>query len=115
MTFRDDIQSDIEEVFYDVDEFSESATWFSYATGITSQSFAGNIGEAIFHGDEETGIINRPSITLSSPIANIENVKKRDIITSGGVEYEAVGDTYIDSKLEFVGIINLRRKIETRI
>jgi hypothetical protein len=115
MTFQDDIQTDISDIIYDTDEFAITATWYSKKTGITSQSFSCIVGEAVFHGDEETDIIHRERVSLSSPISNIEDVKKRDIITLNNIEYEAIGDTYLNSSSQNIGIIQLRRKIETKI
>jgi hypothetical protein len=114
MTFQDDMQSDIDDM-YDVDEFAVNATWFSMQTEITSASFPCFVGEAIAHGDEETGLIEKESITLSSPTENIENVKKRDIITINDIEYEVVGDPFANSIFNNILILWLRRKIETKI
>jgi hypothetical protein len=115
MSLKDDIASDVVCTMYDTDDFADFATWYSVETGITSSAFACIIADVEMHSDEEKNIVVEEDAVLSTLTTNINNVKKRDLITANGIIYEAVDVPRLDAVFKGISILWLRRKIETKI
>ena len=95
MTFQTDILTDID-VIFDTDEFANSATWYSKATGTTSSAFACIIGDSLLHGNLYTDEVEDEQIELAAKTTDIANVKKYDTITVNSITYEVINDAVLD-------------------
>lgn len=113
-TFREDLQSDIEDIIDLTDEFSLVATHTPKGGGDTT-TFNVILGERMLYGDDEAGGVTQENVAVTAKSLDVTSVRYRDTLTINSVEYQVVNDPVQDSVVSAVSVIFLRRLHETKI
>lgn len=114
MTFQDDVLEDVEEIING--EFSYECI-HTPKGGAAQPPFNCLKDETILHGDSVTEDISLEGVHITVLTSEVTAVKQWDSILLTGVDYEVVGNPYIDLGMAGTFAIDLRRGRldETRI
>ena len=106
MTLKDDAQAAFAAIIYG--GFSSVAT--HKISGVSQSTFNCLVGEAILHGNEETGVINAENIHITVVTSDVAAVKIRQTINVNSLDYQVVNNPYADSEFSGASVIELRRE-----
>ena len=114
MTFKTDAQEDFEDIINDTEEFGIEAIHTPQG-GIAQPAFNVILGDRIKHGNDEIGDVQFESIFATAVASDVTAVKYRDALVINSEDYVVANNPYLDSEFKAVSVIELNRKIETKI